>query len=460
MSGRIDISAPDLSQEHNTERFDDWCQAVKLPNGTEADPDLPAELATIKEESNTFPSWIGGNDDSPPYSSLDPSLRPFARRLRADPDRNHQIGDNEANKSLAKALPTILRSYVRMQRYNADYGLLGEAANFRTIVNVIMLDAIWHPEAEYFEQTHLTMEPTLNLPKASGSGVSCTSVTPDSAFCISAGDDIEAPVDTRRAFSSLANQGRVASLLLPHLLTEFESPETAGPPAMRQLILAMVSALYQRRALRQTEHFVFGICHTGPLCSVDVIAARWVPKATEPPTADRSVRDAEATADYAHASTSKVTPGASRQTDEEHLELDLKLPIDLVRLYLMILATIPLAVQYRSQIVENPPTEPAPGFGDWSEDKTNRSRGGKGAKGGRSQTSNSRTSRTKRARVEEPEESSSDPVDFISKNPVQKSLSVGHSAKNEQKLSDIQRLPEISPYHKSLHYVRSLSSYL
>ncbi|KAG8742726.1 hypothetical protein FRC10_001000 [Ceratobasidium sp. 414] len=221
------------------------------------------------------------------------------------------------------------------------------------------------------------MQPKLSPPKTSGSGVRCTSVTPDSALCINTGRELlRKPVDIRHAFSSLANQDDIKSLLLPHLLIEYESPGTAHPSALRQLKIAMVSALYQRHALRQPEHFVFGICQAG-ISTVHVVAAKWVPVAVEPLTGNQNLRDVGAMGNNAHASTSEVKLEESRQSHEDlEIEfyfldqLDLALPIDLVRLYLLILATMSLAKVYRDQLVQNPSIRPAPGFCDWADDNS------------------------------------------------------------------------------------------
>ncbi|KAG9080389.1 Fungalysin/Thermolysin Extracellular metalloproteinase 5, partial [Ceratobasidium sp. 370] len=246
--------------------------------------------------------------------------------------------------------------------------------------------------------------PTLNLPKASSSGVRCSSVTPDSAFFITAGDALlRRPPELLRDFSSLAEQERFKTLFVPHLLTGYKSPATAGIPALRQLKIAMVSALYQRRALRHPEHFVFGICHTR-ISSVSVVSATWVPR--NPPNGEEGPRDAGEMGDCAHASTSKATLEASRQSDELEIKfyflalLDLELPIDLVRLYLLVLATMPLADVYRRQLIDEPPRQPPPSFIDWADDRSKKRR---------SQTSGTRTSGHKRARLELPPDPESGP---------------------------------------------------
>ncbi|KAG9102643.1 hypothetical protein FRC06_001558 [Ceratobasidium sp. 370] len=341
-----------------------------------------------------------------------------------------------------------------MKRYAAT-NLQGEA-NFRSIFDVILMNAIWHPQTGHFDGTHVTMEPVLSLPKASHSGVRCLSVTPDSAFCIDAGPELLTHSGrTLRAFSSLANQQQIDSFLLPHLLNGFKSPTTAGPPALRQLQIAMVSALYQRRALRHPEHFVFGI-YQPRRSTVHVIAATWVPS---PSAVNQSLRDARTMGGPGHASTSKVTIDAPCQTSED-LEIktyilgqfNLAVPIQLVGLYLMVLATMPLADRYRSQVTDDPPDEPAPDFGDWPDEKS---------WGSKSQTTETRTTGSKRARREALEDASSpDELNIIDTDPA---LNSGRPlprslAKNERKFGDIQRLPKMSSYSKCLHYVQSLPS--
>ncbi|KAG8735636.1 hypothetical protein FRC10_010341 [Ceratobasidium sp. 414] len=203
----------------------------------------------------------------------------------------------------------------------------------------------------------------------------------------------------------------------------------------------MVSALYQRRALQHPEHFVFGICHVRP-STVAVLAATWVQKAIEPPTGNQNLQGARVTDDHAHAPTANVAL-ESRQSDKD-LE-----PIDLVRLYLVVLAIIPLAKGYQRQLISNPPAMPAPGFKEWAEDETQTSK---------SRTSDTRASGSKRARVE----SESPGGDLTGATSPSHTLSLGGSSPEdgvpERKFGDIQRLPEMSSYYKCLHYVQSLPS--
>ncbi|KAG8738514.1 hypothetical protein FRC10_006773 [Ceratobasidium sp. 414] len=204
----------------------------------------------------------------------------------------------------------------------------------------------------------------------------------------------------------------------------------------------MVSALYQRRALHHPEHFVFGICHTHDT-RVDVIAATW--KAIEPPTGNQN---AGATGDSANASTSKVT----LEIESYFLaQLDLARPIDLVRLYLIVLATIPLAKDYRRQLIDDPPIEPAPDFKGWADDMTWTSK---------SRTSDTHTSCSKRQRLADVE--SPGGGDLTGATGPGHVLSLGDSPSKygvpKRKLGDIERLPEMSSYYKCLRYVQSLPS--
>ncbi|KAG9090789.1 hypothetical protein FRC06_000876 [Ceratobasidium sp. 370] len=277
MAGRDNFSASDLSKDSNEERFLDWSEAVRLRSERLVADALPRELEEVVKLSETLPTWFRNNADSPPYSSLDPELRQPGKLLsRKGPPNDSTIllADDEIRTTWV----TTTRGS-RLQE----------------------------------------LEPTLNLPKAGSSGVRCSSVTPDSAFFITAGDALlRRPPELLRDFSSLAEQERFKTLFVPHLLTGYKSPATAGIPALRQLKIAMVSALYQRHALRHPEHFVFGICHTR-ISSVSVVAATWVPR--NPPNGEEGPQDAGEKGDYAHASTSKATLEASRQSDELEVTL-------------------------------------------------------------------------------------------------------------------------------------------
>jgi hypothetical protein len=118
----------------------------------------------------------------------------------------------------------------------------------------------------------------------------CSSVTPDSVVCfdvgttgvMTGGDPI-----TLGSYCCLSLQSFLASLAVPHWMTEFKRQEKAGLAALRQLQIALVPVLYQRRALGYPDHFVFG---TWPVAEfvVQVIAATWVPKGGTQPVSPRS----------------------------------------------------------------------------------------------------------------------------------------------------------------------------
>ncbi|KAG9102637.1 hypothetical protein FRC06_001552 [Ceratobasidium sp. 370] len=433
MANRPRLSSSELAQPGNIEKFEDWSTTVGVrPDSERSGAPLPDELKEIIKLSRTFPTWFQGDADSLPYSSLDPLLSQFTKTFHDLSNTEHYIADNATNKSLKEILPAILRSCWRMTKYSV-FAVVAEV-DFRTVVDVIILDAIWPLQAGHSESILVTMEPKLSLPKARGSVVRCTSATLDSAFCINAGRALLSKCSPaiQRDFNSFDNPPGIKSLLLPHLLIEYKNPAKADPTALRQVKIAMVSALYQRYALRHPDHFVFGICQTSTTY-VHVIAARWALKATAPRTGNRSLRDTGMTGDRAHGSTSKETLEASRQPEAAlkiefyYLdELNLELPIDLVRLYLVVLATVPLAMTYRDQLLQNPPTAPAPDFDDWADDQT---------RGSKSETTQTGSTGNKHARFTGPGDD-----------------------EPGGKLGDIQRLPEMSSHYKCLRYVESLPS--
>ncbi|KAG8686119.1 hypothetical protein FRC08_012739 [Ceratobasidium sp. 394] len=151
MTSRDNFSASDLSKDSNIERFTAWSKEIRLQGGSPS-KDLPAELQQVQNLSQKFPSWIENDADSPPYSSLDPSFRSFVDTLRGT---GSQVEDNDTNNSLEWALPSILQACWRMTRYATSGLPLGEA-DFKSIFDILMLDAIWHPRAEHSEWTQLS----------------------------------------------------------------------------------------------------------------------------------------------------------------------------------------------------------------------------------------------------------------------------------------------------------------
>lgn len=102
----------------------------------------------------------------------------------------------------------------------------------------------------------------------------CSTATLHSVSCIDVGSEVLGRISSRvhPTYSCFAKAP--ISLLLPHCLGGFKALAIEGSVSERQVLIGMVSALYQRRALGFPGHFVFGISHRRG-CNVNVLAARW-----------------------------------------------------------------------------------------------------------------------------------------------------------------------------------------
>jgi hypothetical protein len=87
----------------------------------------------------------------------------------------------------------------------------------------------------------------------------CSSITSDSVASIDVGPTIlAAPPDIQASYSRFSQQESFTSLLLPHWMIQFKSQTNTGLESLRLIQIALVPALYQRRAIGYPDHFVFG----------------------------------------------------------------------------------------------------------------------------------------------------------------------------------------------------------
>lgn len=121
-----------------------------------------------------------------------------------------------------------------------------------------------------------SLEQSLVLPNTKNAVPFLCSTTADSVSCIDVEPEVFASIPgeytTRLIYSSFPNPTTV--VFLPHVLAEFKAPGILVDASNRQVLLGMVSALYQRRALGFPRQFVFGISHERGH-TVNVFAARW-----------------------------------------------------------------------------------------------------------------------------------------------------------------------------------------
>lgn len=80
-----------------------------------------------------------------------------------------------------------------------------------------------------------------------------------------------------RACSSLSEHVENGYKFVTHWATEFKRDRRDQQACTNQVTMAMVSGLYQRRALGLTNHFVFGTVHI-PGDKLVVLAGRWNPQ--------------------------------------------------------------------------------------------------------------------------------------------------------------------------------------
>ncbi|KAB5589561.1 hypothetical protein CTheo_6987 [Ceratobasidium theobromae] len=257
--------------------FKQWAKSIHLDQ--EIYQDLPDELQGLLEASRKFPAWLG----DPDADQFKPYRKIFAVEItnlqrglaRRTTDVVSEQTDPETAEQLSLVLPLILSIPLRYLDLLMTAQICGQAnqAEIRTAVDQLLNHAWRDKGAPNF--VHL-LERKLQLPESYAEGSICvTETTSDSIVLFwHPGEEfpskflcmpLEAP-----ALSCLARKHTLAVL---HWATEYTQDDALA--ASRQTRMAMVSGLYQRRALGFIDHFVFGTAHSGN--RLEVFAGRWEP---------------------------------------------------------------------------------------------------------------------------------------------------------------------------------------
>ncbi|KAB5589563.1 hypothetical protein CTheo_6989 [Ceratobasidium theobromae] len=276
-------------------------------------------LQGLLEASCKFPAWLGDPDADQfkPYRKIFATeIKSLQKGLATDVVREQT--DPETAEQLFLSLWPILRI---PQRY---YDL------FRTV-------QIWD-------------ECKLQLPESYAEGSICvTETTSDSMVLFWPAPDFGQKFFYRPhkapALSCLAREHTPAVL---HWTTEYTQDDALA--ASRQTRMAMVSGLYQRRALGFIDHFVFGTAHSGN--RLEVFAGRWESVGSP---ADQETGDAptQATPDQTDQDTTPPEAVGSTSNLPKMDKYEIKIyqfpgyflssPLDMVEFYMLMRASYDLA---------------------------------------------------------------------------------------------------------------------
>ncbi|KAF8597748.1 hypothetical protein BDV93DRAFT_547731 [Ceratobasidium sp. AG-I] len=250
--------------------FERWAESVGLNQTIQEG--LPDELQKLLAASRTLPDW--NSTVYKPYQGLfsgeiDDLARNAANRPPVDAPTPSELTDSTLTNDLSNALFPILSVPKHFRCIESSLRLVtGEpsGADLRTPLDQLA-NLVWI--YELVPSLSQVLKCKLQLPKVG----SVPDMECDSAahFDISGFPDIVMlrPA-TQRACATLVNAS-IISIQVLHWATAIGTQLEHS--AERQVMMAMVSGLYQRRVLGFLDHFIFGTAHSGD--SLRVLAGTW-----------------------------------------------------------------------------------------------------------------------------------------------------------------------------------------
>ncbi|KAB5590209.1 hypothetical protein CTheo_6356 [Ceratobasidium theobromae] len=378
-------------------KFEQWAELIHLDQ--ELKQNLPEELQGLVDASRKFPAWLGdpNADEFKPYDGIFPS-QIAGMQTNLPEDMTNVVRDQagaEATKWLPLALLPILnipKTYDYLSKVESYGGHMSET-DMRTTLDQL-LNHVWHNEAApnfahlYVpspvgtKQAYMifSLERKLQLPKPNSEDATpVTETISDSIVLFWDPEDrfrilFKSGPRRKPALSCLAREHTPAAL---HWATEYKQDDPLA--VSRQTRMAMVSGLYQRRALGFMDHFVFGTAHSGN--RLDVFAGRWesvkspADQATGASPAEEDAPKSQATPDQKDQDTTppidrRSTLGSSKKTpsgptsnlpkkDKYEIKVyqfpgySLLSPLDMIEFYMLMRASRDLACKYAAEIFSN-----------------------------------------------------------------------------------------------------------
>ncbi|KAF8595582.1 hypothetical protein BDV93DRAFT_528578 [Ceratobasidium sp. AG-I] len=358
----------DVSDESDiSEAFLGWAEQVCLDTEIRRD-NFPEALTQLLESSKFVPGWIY-DQESPKYGPCKVAYGDVIPYLVLGAEWSPVIRseDPKLSNDTELVLPRLLNIVTHHINLAKSWGLPTTDAERRHALDALGF-CVWDRLAS--GEFRYTLERSLQLPETKSTQLRETS--PDSAvfFRIKRWPTMSDEIDL--ACSSLARASRDKSLVL-HWATEFKQDHSRG--AEQKLFRALVSGLYQRRALGFLDHFVFGTAHHSG-AALDVFAATWevpkegqestgsasqqeIPGSEAPDIAQKVVRDSfagifdmrsEGKDEGLQAETADETNNDGQIVVYHLGTFNMEGPADMLRLYLLMRSTRSLADQYCEEI--------------------------------------------------------------------------------------------------------------
>ncbi|KAB5587685.1 hypothetical protein CTheo_8875 [Ceratobasidium theobromae] len=242
--------------------FLDWCKDVRLDYNTlnTHESPLPGTLQNLIGGVRVVPSWMV-HTDAHQYQHAKRRFSTFIDTLAADiVSEEFQLCSNDeslSNDISAAIVPifTVVQQNILAQSWKVK----AIEAETRTAIDGLN-NHVWNIESSDCFQHR--MERRMKLPGTSNENAPIR-VTPDSCAFIRAETSAVQGKAARGSCSSIAHPSHEAYYLFPHWINEYKQHDGQKRMSINQVILGLVSGLYQRRSLGFPHHFIFAMAHHG-----------------------------------------------------------------------------------------------------------------------------------------------------------------------------------------------------
>ncbi|KAJ1299565.1 hypothetical protein OPQ81_011972 [Rhizoctonia solani] len=245
------LSVPPLPARRN---FRAWARAVNLnPNIWETIPadDVFEPIRKIQSASTKYPLWL--TDENSP-------------QLKYIPRKFHPSYAEDEDRDLCAAILIILQSH---HHHKAALAFPGDPTEMDMRIGIDNIISHIY-DVEDTNYIGYWTERDLKLPSNHSSNIA-TTTTDGFSFFISPDYDTYARMPQMiEAVTACSAPGASKDLIVVHCVVEYKRTSSGANQAM----MGLVSGLYQRKALDQRDHFVFGIFQDDRDL-ISVVAAIW-----------------------------------------------------------------------------------------------------------------------------------------------------------------------------------------
>ncbi|KAG8734129.1 hypothetical protein FRC11_011392 [Ceratobasidium sp. 423] len=271
-------SASELAS--NSKKFQRWARGVNLDINIEEE--LPIDpffdhIRDLQRTAKTFPDWLA-NKTSPQFSYIPESYHKSRDDLCSEVARGFELRSHQPDYTgpdqdpkLSAAIPIILQTY-HHHEMTADLPDTPTEMDMRIGIDNLIAHVY---DVDRSESVKYWTERDLKLPNPNGmtanDSINVATTTADgiSFLVFPKFKAYNRLGNVRRALAAYGT-GQHKKLIVVHCVVEYKRTDSGA----NQVMMGLVSGLYQRRGLKMRNHFVFGVFQDNT-DHLQVVAAAW-----------------------------------------------------------------------------------------------------------------------------------------------------------------------------------------